>query len=334
MAYSPDWSAGTRRLHAQNYGSWLSYLTRNQPHLLDKSPADRITIEAVGSFIDESRQRIRLRSISNHVMTLAVVATGFDPNGEWRWLFRAARSLYEQSNPHQLKPPIPLSAADLYGWSLSLLKRLEWSPERDPMIHAVRFRQALMIGLLIARPVRVRTFMVMTVTRHLEETPDGFTMAFGAEDMKDKRARRVPVPEPLVGFMCAYLDTHRPVLLRGEAADALWISQRGNPMSIDSFTGGLAQLTDRVFGLRLRPRAFRHIAATSIGTCAPEQVGIIRDILGHATLLMAENYYNRATAVSASVKLQAVLRGLRSESRNRRKAARRRRRSSNEDQED
>ena len=320
------WSAGTRRLHTQNYGAWLSFLLRNQSKQIDRTPTERITKEVVTSFIEEGKERLKLRSISNQVLTLAVIARGFEPDGDWAWLYHAARSLYEQSNPHQLKPPIPIAAADLFEWSLSLLNRLEDSPVSDPVVHAMRFRQALMIGLLIARPVRVRALMAMTVSKHVEVSEHGIALCFAAKDMKDKKARRVPFPEPLTPFMLRYLDHHRSILLRSRESDALWISQRGHPMSIDSFTSGLAQLTNRVFGLTLRPHAFRHIAATSIATYAPEHVGIIRDILGHATLWTAERHYNRATAVEASRRLQEVLRDLRSDGRKRAKADRHKRR--------
>lgn len=322
------WSDGTRRLHAQNYGSWLSFLQRNQPHLLDLHPVDRVTMETVTAFIDEGRRRLKFRSISNQILTLAVIASGFAPDREWGWLFHAARSLYERSNPHQLKPPIPISAANLFGWSLALLDRLSDLPLPDPLANAVRFRQALMVGLLIARPVRVRALLAMTVSRHLEISDCGMmTLSFEAKDMKDRKARRIPLPEPLVPYMRLWLDVHRPTLLQANESDALWISQRGNPMSGDSFTSGLALLTGRVFGITLRPHAFRHIAATSIATFAPEHVGIIRDILGHATLRMAEQHYNRATAVEASRKLQDVLRELRSRNKNYGRNERYRRRS-------
>ncbi|MEM9964145.1 MAG: hypothetical protein AAGC58_02225 [Asticcacaulis sp.] len=71
--------------------------------------------------------------------------------------------------------------------------------------------------------------------------------------------------------------------------------------------------TGSLLGGNQQPHAFRHIAATSIATYAPEHVGIIRDILGHTTLQMAERHYNRASAVDVSIKLQRVLRELRQE---------------------
>jgi integrase/recombinase XerD len=114
--------------------------------------------------------------------------------------------------------------------------------------------------------------------------------------------------------MQRYLCVHRPVLLGGTESTALWISQRGNRLSQDSFTSGLALLTERHFGVALRPHAFRHIAATSIAEVDPCHVGIIRDILGHATLDMAERHYNRASAVTAGKRMQSLLRDIQRES--------------------
>ncbi|MCH6205901.1 site-specific integrase [Brucella ciceri] len=308
-----SWSDGTRRLHAQNYGSWLSFLLRFQPDLIRLPPTDRITRETVAAYIEEGMQRLKLRSISNQTLSLAVIARGFELDGDWGWLFNAARTLYEQSDPHRLKPPIPIEAADLHRWSLGQLNRLTDIPQTDPLSNAVAFRQALMVGFLIARPVRVRALAAMTIDRHLEIAEHGITLRFSAADMKDKRKRRFPLPEQLVPFMQAYLDVHRQILLQGNLSQALWISGRGHDLSIDSITSGLALLTNRVFGLTLRPHSFRSIAATSIATFAPEHVGIIRDILGHASMRMAEQHYNRATAVEASRRQQDVLRGLRRE---------------------
>ena len=133
--------------------------------------------------------------------------------------------------------------------------------------------------------------------------------------MKDKRARRYPLPIELEAPMRRYLTEHRSILLGGAKTDALWISRRGTPISQDTFTGCLAQLTRRHFGLTLRPHAFRHIAATSIAEVDPCHVGMICDILGHATLNMAERHYNRASAVTASSRMQSLVQEIRREAR-------------------
>lgn len=154
----------------------------------------------------------------------------------------------------------------------------------------------------------------MTVKRHVEAAGDRFMLHFGSEDMKTKREMSFALAEPLVPHFRRYLEVYRPVLLNGRGSDALWITERGICLSQDSLTSGLACATHHAFGLKLRPHAFRHIAATSIAEYDPEHVGIIRDILGHASLRMAEQHYNRATAISSSRRMQVILRHLRKRS--------------------
>ena len=312
------WSDGTRRYHAQGYGSWLSHIARCRPELIDMAPAARVTPKTIAAFIDEGRARLKLRSIANQLYSLAVVIRGFAPDADISWLWRAVKNAERQSEPHLLKPPIPLSARDLFEWSLGRLDELKTDVHPDRWWTATEFRQALTVGLLISCPVRVRAFVAMTASRHIDVADGHVMLSFEPQDMKDRKARRMSVPELLTPFLLDYLEVYRPLLLDGRVSDALWISRRGNRLSQDSFTSGLASLTKRNFGIALRPHAFRHIAATSIATADPAHAGIIRDVLGHATVRMAEAHYNRATARGASQRLQDVLRG-------RRKAHRRKR---------
>ncbi len=115
-----------------------------------------------------------------------------------------------------------------------------------------------------------------------------YELCFGPEDMKDARAHEFAVTSLLNVPLQRYLDVYRPVLLAKNLHSKLWISGRGNPLGIDSFTKHLAQLTEREFGETLRPHAFREIAATSIAFDAPEMAGIIADLLGHSTPTMSE----------------------------------------------
>lgn len=307
------WADGTRRLRQQGYGQWLSFIMRTHPGLVGAQPHERITRELVESYIEESKARLKIRSVSNLVISLAALAQAMAPQCDWQWLWRAGHRLYKQSNPNALKPRIPLSASDVFQWSLSQLNQVENDPDLDELERAMRFRQALMVGLLITRPVRARAFSGMKVGCHLHIDSEGSELRFYREDMKDKRSRIYPLPNQLSVPMRRYLAVHHPVLLGGSESDALWISQRGNPFSQDSFTAGLAKLTKRHFGVALRPHAFRHIAATSIAEVDPCHVGIIRDILGHATMDMAERTYNRAGTITASNKMQSLVYEIRRE---------------------
>lgn len=306
-----EWSAGTIRLRQQGYGQWLSFLLRKMPDLMDESPTARVTKSSVFAYLSECEERLSLRTQSALVMSLASVCMGFDPDDDWQWLWTAAHKLYDRSHPNELKPPIPISAADIFSWSLDRLASLERNPFPDVLEHAMRYREGLMTGFLIARPVRSRSLLAMNIGDHLLDSGQRFELRFGREDMKDKRARQYPFPPQLEPYMRRYLNKHRPTLLQGRKSCSLWISMRGNPFTHSSLASCLANQTSRVFGLALRPHAFRTIAATSISDLAPEQALIIKDILEHASTRMAERHYDRSQSSKAYDMLQKAYADLR-----------------------
>ena len=161
-----EWSEGSEKLHCQHYGHWLAYLKLKHPDLLALAPCDRITQAMVGSYIDYAATRantrttrmasgsaaqtqLRPRTVAEHIVSLVIVARGLGPDRDWSWLSRAARRLHAQSNPYQLKPPLPVSAQEIMAWSLARLEILHDTTPGHPVRHAVEFRQALSIGLLI-----------------------------------------------------------------------------------------------------------------------------------------------------------------------------------------
>ncbi|MCE5974897.1 tyrosine-type recombinase/integrase [Sinirhodobacter sp. WL0062] len=320
-----NWSHGTVQLHQQMYGHWLAFLMRHRPELLDLSPPDRVTLDTVEAYLRDAESRVtnriepgtmlrlgerplKVRTLAGFLFSLWLVIKGFCPARDWRWLKDGADAFMAEAALEPLKPPIPVTAQQLYSWALERLTELRDRDDLDQLEQATAFRQALMVGILIAVPVRARAFISMTVTLHVEPTEASYWLRFRAEDMKDKKARSFHLPRSIAWALERYLHVFRPILLQGNLSDALWITRRGNAMSIDSFTSGLAKLTKREFGITLRPHAFRHIASTTIAECDPEHVNIIRDVLGHATLAMAEKHYNRATAQKACADYQAIIR--------------------------
>lgn len=178
---------------------------------------------------------------------------------------------------------------------------------------AIEFRKALLIGFLISFPVRRRALISMTASTHMQPNSAGFIVVFKAEDMKDQKARSAPLAKALVPFMERYLSVYRPRLLgkRVATTDALWVTHHGKPFTAAGIASDIKITTEHHLKGRLYPHAFRYIAATSIAEVDPEHVGIIRDILGHATLDMAYKHYNRAGGILSCNKLQSIVEDIR-----------------------
>lgn len=65
--------------------------------------------------------------------------------------------------------------------------------------------------------------------------------------------------------------------------------------------------TLEAFGYSITPHQFRHAAATFLAEKHLELIAIASDVLGHACATTTEAYYNRASAQSGAMLLQATL---------------------------
>ena len=308
-----NWSAGTRQIRQQGYGQWLSFLMRLDPNALKELPHQRVTEARVRAYLQELKFRLKPSSQANLMVSLLVIAKASAPKENWAWLVRAVNRLTNARNSVSVPAAKPISARRLFRQSLKRLSDLmaTYDDATPTLRQSIQFRQSLLIAFLIARPVRRRALLAMQINQHLVRRGEGFQLCFDAADMKDKKQRGFPLPNDLVEPMQAYLDRYRPVLLRGKQSTGLWISQYGEPLTKEGLSRELPKVVQRQFGVALRPHAFRHVAATSIAETDPEHVNIIKDLLGHATLAMAEKHYNRATGISCCNGLQSIVEDIR-----------------------
>ena len=122
-------------------------------------------------------------------------------------------------------------------------------------------------------------------------------------------------PQGLVPALLDYLNIHRPLLVAGRLSDRLWISRWGRPISSHALGFRISAALQRTIGIRVTPHLFRDAAATTIATVDPAHVRMITPLLGHATPVTAEKYYNHASSLEASRAHQTNIRELREETR-------------------
>lgn len=301
-----NWSHGSRVKRQQSYGQWLSFLARTNPGSLESAPMTRVNEEQARAYIEECEARLAPVTVKGLVSDLYTVIRAIAPDQNWSWLDLVSKRLLRKANRKGLPPAHPITAGQVFKGCFARMEKIEADNDLTPQRRAIKFREALMIAFLIARPVRRRALLGMRVGHHLVEVSDGFGLRFAAEDMKDKKARDLPLPKQLVEPIRRYLDVHRPVLLQGTVGDGLWINQYGDAITPDGFSRQLPKVTKCILGIELRPHAFRHIAATTIAEVDPEHANIIRDVLGHSTLDTSQKHYNRAKGIEACKNWQGV----------------------------
>lgn len=306
------WSEGSRRKREQTYGHWLAYC-RGQG-IVDPpiDLMDRATEDAVRGFIEFEMARCSLRTAFMHAEDLLFIFRSMAPEMDWKWLARIAGRMRANLGAGELKPRLAVSAHEIYAWALRRIENIDRTEKKIPEIwRAAHFRDGLMIGVLIATALRLRTFIAIDIEKHLRRHHGGFVLSFGPEDMKDRKPHEFELPPQLLEPMQRYLLEFRKVLLRGNSSALLWITEYGTPYTYGGFQKRLPVITLEEFGIALRPHAFRSIVATLIATEDPEHVNIIAEVLRHSTLAMSEKHYNRANGVKAISDLQQVVQEVR-----------------------
>ena len=306
------WSEGSRKKREQTYGHWLGHCLSRGAVGPQTDVTDRATEEAVRGFVEAEMARCSLRTVYMHAEDLLFVLRAMSPDKDWAWLARIVRRLRVNCTDGELKPRLGVSAHEIFAWALKRIESIDRDENIVPEVwRAARFRDALMVGVLIATTLRLRTFIAIDLEKHVIARPSGFVLSFGPGDMKDRRSHDFELPAQLVEPMRRYLMEFRKVLLRGNSSTRLWITQFGNAYTYAGFQRQLPKLTLQEFGVALRPHAFRSIAATSIAMDDPGHVSIIADVLRHSTLATSQKHYNRADGVKAISDLQQLVQELR-----------------------
>ena len=310
------WTAATQRMLLKVYGRWLSFLARSDSLDPRRAPEERVTVAHVRAFHEELCARVSPVSVAMTIDGLLRVMRPMAPDTDWQWLERVSSRCKMQAGDFDLKPRPGVSSRTVLVEALRLMADLAESTRGSRRSRAWEFRDALMLGLVASRPLRLRTFAGIRIGRHLRQEGDGFVLRFKPEDMKDRKSHDYLLPDALIGPMKLYLADHRPLLLGTNETDFLWVSRLGGRLLYEGVSAQIYRLTERLLGLGYRPHAFRHIAATSIAEEDPTHVNIIASVLGHSTLVTAERHYNRASMVSAVNRWQAVVKDTRRQWRN------------------
>ena len=103
----------------------------------------------------------------------------------WDWRAKAKAMLNQivlrlraRSNLGELKPRAGVAAPQIYQWALMRMRQADAMNDITDLQRATLYRDGLMVGILIARPLRLRTFIAVELERHLVVRRDGFLLRF------------------------------------------------------------------------------------------------------------------------------------------------------------
>jgi integrase/recombinase XerD len=149
---------------------------------------------------------------------------------------------------------------------------------------AMGLRDRAMMEVLYASGLRVSELVLLkTIEVSLNE---GILRVFG----KGSKERLVPMGEQAIDWVTAYLKGARAELLKGQVSDALFVTQRGGPMSRQMFWV-LIKKYALIAGVNvpLSPHTLRHAFATHLLNHGAD-LRVVQMLLGHSDISTTQIY--------------------------------------------
>lgn len=303
------WSTKNVKQIAKSYGRWLAYLAA--AGMLDPTvaPDARASADALRGFVEALRRdHLSSETVFSTVRNLKDALRVMAPGAELGPLKRLVARLDRERTPsrdkaRRIEDPVRLLQA---GLDFIDDRTGSGHPRHNAHLRAGWARDGLIVALLACRPLRLANLTAIRLERHLTRRGAGWWLSFSAEETKERQPLDLPWPPILGQLLEKYLDEWRPVLLKADS-DALWISNRGRPMTEQAVYYRVVFVTKTVLGRPVNPHLFRDSALTKAAEDSPEALALVSKMLGHRSLKTGEQHYNHARQVVAQARYHEAL---------------------------
>jgi integrase/recombinase XerD len=286
------WRPTTVQTNREGYGRWIDYLQCSGEGL-DEPPDQRVTGDRVNGYLaDLEQQGVSIRSRCNRISELLSVLLAIAPQADWAWLKHRFNVLDARAQEARKAPAPTLLAGDILGRAFKVLRAMEQAkdPECD-LYWAFGYRNWLMLAMLTLVPLRRRNFAELSLDRHLRVAGQEWLVEIPPAEAKGGKPITCPIPPALHCHVRFYLEQVRPLLLKSNRSDRLWITNRHGPMAPHSLFVAMTNFTREIFGTPIAPHKFRHIGATSILLATPGETEVARAVLGHGDYATTHDHY-------------------------------------------
>ena len=311
------WRKKTIDKNRKGYGvwqNWMRHYSGLDQNSIDRSrPEELVTQELVSNYILDLINSRSSMTVYNRIQELYDCIRIMTPNLPkiyWEWLKNAWINLRSEAYPVRNKLLRLKEADQLEALGFKLMREAEAATKcRDTLaeiLNALKYRDGLMIALLIRRPFRIENFYSLTIGKNLLIDHTGSSFVFQATEMKGKRSISIPFPDNLAPALRRYIDHYRHILrsgssdAKGTAGNALWISRYGSALTQGPLRVAIYKRTEAEFGVKIPPHWFRDSAVTTMIHDSPESARITGLILGHTSSDMVQKHYNQAQMIHAS----------------------------------
>jgi integrase len=172
---------------------------------------------------------------------------------------------------------------------------------KTALARAIGVRNGLLIALLALHPIRIKNFAALTIADTFINVDGRWWLHIPSEDTKSRRVDERQVPEFITDAVNSYVETHRAVLCRDDAANlALWVSSTtGRRLTTRNLGTLISKLTRETIGIDVSPHLFRTAGASTAALYGGNNPHLASALLNHRDTRVTEEHYNRATTFSA-----------------------------------
>lgn len=301
-------ASASRIAWKNSYDYYVRFVAAHHPERLALPPAARCDRELVAEYVEFLRRTCRETTVALRLDQLYYVMRAFCPESDWSWLRGMVRRISRGAKPLAHKSVL---SDRLFALGTSLMDLAASSVAADGTAserHANLYRDGLMIALLAAIPLRLRTLTALRIGKQLVRAGARWELDIPGEDTKTGQ----PLDYVIAGRLSAYVDEYllrfRSAYVRTGSEAALWLVRFDRPISAVTIRARITRRTKEAFGFPVSPHRFRHAAGTFCSVHDPANVRVAKDLLGHASFSTTQRYYISAQSRIAGRALQSVLR--------------------------
>jgi integrase len=301
------WRPTTRKSNQKNYAGWLGWLIDTERFDEHARPEDRATPENVRAYAADLMEGRSKRTIATYLVGLKCSLIRIAPEKDWQWLRDLTTRLDVWAGNPERRYPSPLPANHMFAIVLAELDRLK-AAEHSKLTHRLAYRDRLIVGFLLACPLRLANLTQIEIGKHLRQAGDQWVVSFDDTETKNGDPVTYILPGAIVPHLTHYIEAIRPGFGRiATDSTRLWLAIKKAPLAENTLYQRTIALTRRLFGAPISPHQFRSIAATFLAETSAADSLRARPLLGHRSGDTTATYYIRASSIEASRHVAAAL---------------------------
>jgi len=312
MGTAANWRSQTRKTNTKHYGQWLGWLSHTGQLDTNVQPWDRVNEESIRQYLKTEMRRVTSVTVYGRLRGLTSVMLKMRPDIDWQWLKDLTNRIKTWSTPSRDHGARILPADQIYSEVLTQLAHLSESPQNTPRLR-IAFRDALMLGVAISCPVRLKNFAQIKLGHELKLANGDWQLTFEDTSTKNEVTLKFHIPETLAPYISHYVKSVRAEFPGAARHAGLWAGSKGASLSEMTIYDRMMITSKKLFGVAINPHSFRTIAATFLAENSVSDVYHASRLLGHRDLRTTEVHYIRASQLTASRKVNHVLEDLAAE---------------------